>query len=482
MKNPKILVGALIPVLFGFYIISNVKAESVLNKDIIKIDVYRSEVLRTEQTITRVSIANPKLADVTMITPNQILIVSKEEVGATNLIIWHGDDFCKVYDVVVYVPSHIKDTVQKKIKDLVPGSEIDVSMGRNNIILSGTVDSLEMQDRVLNVANSFVPKVVNLMIVQGSQQVQIEVTISEVNRSAMKKLGLGYLNNHDWGTGVFLNGTANSELLVTKGSSGISESAETNLSSLAGMSSPYASAFQILLHSAKEDTLGVLSILQGQGLARILANPTLVSMSGQEANFNVGGEFPIPITGSLGQTTIQFRQFGIKLIFTPTVVGKETITMKVETEVSSPDYSLGVMSGGVAVPGLKSRQSSTTMRLKDGQTFAMAGLLKEETATVINKIPYLGNIPILGTLFTSKQFQKNETELVISVTPRLVRALNREEVTPLPHENFDLDMNDNEFFLLNGKRLDKGVRKTENGKPVFIGKIGFCEENNLKKN
>ena len=229
------------------------------------------------------------------------------------------------------------------------------------------------------------------------------------------------------------------------------------------------------MYSKHDDVLGMMSILKNQGLAKILANPTLISMSGQEADFNVGGEFPIPITSTLGSTTIEYREFGIKLIFTPMVVAKDTITMNVATEISTPDYSLGVMSGGVSVPGLKNRKASSVIQLKDGQTFTMAGLFKEELSAIKNKIPYVGDIPVIGALFTSKEYQRNETELVIVVTTHLVRPLNKHEVTPLPHEQFDLKLDDNEFFFFNAQKATGLKSSGPSDEPLFIGKTGYCE-------
>jgi pilus assembly protein CpaC len=206
----------------------------------------------------------------------------------------------------------------------------------------------------------------------------------------------------------------------------------------------------------------------------MLAKPTLVTMSGQEAEFIVGGSFPIPVSQEFGQTTVNFQSYGIQLKFKPYVLGEETITMYVAPEVSTPDYSLGTMSGGVAVPGLKTRSSSTVLQLKDGQTFVMAGLLKEDVSTTFDKIPLLGDLPILGTIFTSKRYQKSESELVVVVTPRMVRALNREEVPPLPGADMDPDLSGVDFFLLNWD-LKRQANQSLNDLPAFVGKTGYSQ-------
>ncbi|QTA86747.1 Pilus formation protein domain-containing protein [Desulfonema magnum] len=457
----------------------------------IEIEPRKSFVKKTEERVTSISIGDAALADVEMITPTQILIVAKKEMGTTNLIIWYGDDRAEVCEVNVRVVRNLVKEIQKQLEEIVPRARVKVRKGKAGIILDGEVESQEMLDRVLKLSGTFGVPSLNLITLRGSQQVQLEVQIAEVSRSAEKQMGLGALvnglklNDH-WNIGIMPNGT------VAGQSWGFSEDWETGtaretvnttvgkitdkaLESAIQMSSPYASAFQLALHAVEDNTLGILSILKGQGLARILASPTLVTMSGQEASFLVGGEFPIPLWGE--GLSIHFKKFGVMLRFTPTVVGKETITLQVNPEVSSPDYSLSIFSGGAAVPGLKTRRGSTTLQLRDGQTFVMAGLLKEEERTVINKIPFLGDIPILGSLFTSKEFQKDESELVITVTPRLVRALNPNEVPALPGEQTSGEISDVDFFLLNRLEKEKQLAKNnnlENISPAFVGGMGFA--------
>ena len=255
--------------------------------------------------------------------------------------------------------------------------------------------------------------------------------------------------------------------------------ASQSLSSVMELSSPFASAFQVAMHAVEDDTLAILSLLKGQGLSRTLASPTLVTMSGQEADFLVGGEYPYPVEGEEGSTNIQYKTYGVMLRFTPTVVGEETITLRVEPEVSSLDFSTSVTSGGASVPGLRTRRGATTLQLKDGQTFAMAGLLKETSQETVNKFPFLGDIPMLGTLFTSKEYQQKESELVIIVTPRLVRPMNADEVPPLPGENREKGLSDADFFLLNRLSRPGGTEAARTADPAwrymgaFSGKAGY---------
>jgi pilus assembly protein CpaC len=341
---------------------------------------------------------------------------------------------------------------------------------------------------VLTAVKSFDVNVINMITVSGSQQVQLEVNIAEVSKSGSKQMGLGFINNSDWNIGLFPSGSFSGASAAVGDSSG-------GVTSGLDLASPFASAFQLAVHSLSGDTVGILSILKGQGLARILATPTLVTMSGQEADFLVGGEFPVPVPGDNGSTNVTFKEFGILLRFTPMVVDKETITIRVEPEVSSVDYSLGVISGGVSVPGISTRRGATTLQLKDGQSFVMAGLLKEESATTISKFPFLGDIPIIGSLFTSKSFQKSESELMIMVTPRLVRALNADELPPLPGAAERSNVSDVDFFLRNlpperpAQKSDAPVQpeaalpqpqaaphpRPADQPPVFTGATGFAD-------
>jgi pilus assembly protein CpaC len=432
----------------------------------IDVELHKSFVKRTDETITRVALADASIADVELITPTQALIMTKDKVGTTSLTLWHGDDRADVYDVRVFVPGNLLRAIETRIHELVDGARVRVLSGKDGVLLDGEVESQEALDRVLMVVQSFGVSAVNMLTIRGTQQVQLEVKIAEVSRSGMKQMGLSFLNNQDWTVGVFSSGRASGsassmlsrtpsttttsvDALGTVSQTTTDSGGSQALDSVMDIASPFGSAFQVALHGVEDDTLAILSLLKGQGLSRILASPTLVTMSGQKAEFMVGGEYPYPIQGESGQVNIQFKRFGVMLRFTPMMVGKETLTIQVEPEVSSLDFSLTVSSAGVAVPGLRTRRGSTTLQLKDGQTFAMAGLLNEETRTVVNKIPFLGDIPILGALFTSKEFQKSESELVIIVTPRLVRAMNPDEVPRLPGEGENDNVSDLDFFLLN---------------------------------
>ena len=445
----------------------------------IAIEVHKTIVHSYDEDITRAAIGDPNIADIQVLTPRQIMIVAKNNPGVTNLVVWHGKDKAVIHDVRVFVSGNLIQAIDMRIRQLVPGAQVTVMAGRKGVLLDGTVASDRMLERVLSLVESFDVAVVNLLAVTGSRQVQLEVKIVEVSRSAAKQMGLGFLFQGDMNIGFFGNGSV---------SGGLSNSSDgARLGSDMELLPAFGSAFQLALNSLDNDFLGILSLMKGQGLARLLATPTLVTMSGQEAEFLVGGEFPIPVDSAAGGITVQFKSYGIILKFTPYVTGEETITIKVAPEVSNPDSSLSVSSGGVAVPGVKSRRGSTTLQLKDGQTFVMAGLIMEDLQSTVNKVPLLGDIPVLGGLFSSKEYQKNETELMVMVTPRLVRALNADERPVVSPSLEPYELNDVDFFLLNrsadadtppgaaGSREPQSREAATTRSPVagFVGPLGL---------
>ncbi len=439
---------------------------------------HMSCVKSTSKPITRIAVADPTMADAVLLTPTQVLIVAQEKLGITSLILWHGDDQANVYQVEVKLLDKVWNDIRSAVQRLVPRARVKVERLGNGVVLDGVVDSQADLERVIEITKSYSPTFTNMITVAGSQQVQLEVRIAEVSRTGIKQLGLGFLLDKEWKVAVFPAGTVAGDLAGARArnSEQPGASTDTKASSLiseAIISSPYSSAFQVLVHGLDDDLLGIMSLLKGQGLSRLLASPTLVTMSGQEAEFLVGGEFPYPVTNDNGATNVQFKQFGIMLRFTPYVMGDETIMLSVEPEVSALDYNLLTVSGGSSVPGISTRRGHSKLQLKDGQTFAMAGLLREEIQSAVSKIPFLGDIPMLGTLFTSKEFQNKESELVIIVRPRIVRALNPDEVKPLPGAELAGDISDLDFFIRNrGQRTVPGPASAGRA-PAFVGEIGF---------
>jgi pilus assembly protein CpaC len=397
----------------------------------------KSLVIDTPVAINRVSLANPDIADTVVISPRQIYLTGKA-VGTTNLTLWGGDDrVSTIFDVMV-APD--LSQLKEKLQEILPGENIKVIAAQDSITLSGEVSSLANLSQALAVTEAFAPKkVVNLAQIAGVHQVMLEVRVAEMSRSLARRLGFNFS--------------------IVREGDGFGASLLNNLTSIAGtlastaqpLGAPFAqgisSSINALLRFHANDRTWTVFIdaLKENGLVKILAEPTLVTLSGQEARFLAGGEFPIPVPQEQS-VTIEFKSFGVGLGFTPTVLSNDKISIRVAPEVSDLDFSTAVVLGGFVVPGLTTRRASTVIELADGQSFAIAGLLKETVREAVAKFPVLGDIPVLGALFRSTSFQRNESELIIIVTPHLVKPLDMARQS-LPTDQY-IEPNDFEWYLL----------------------------------
>ena len=412
--------------------------------------VGKSIVLKSSNRIKRVSIAAPEVADFVLLSPFEVYLTGKEA-GATNLTLWHKD-FQSVYDIEVnYDMSRLK----QKIHEILPDEkDLRVLAANDTITLSGTISSTENLSQVLAIAEAFAPKkkILNLAKVAGVQQVMLEVRVAEMSRSVQKSLGINfaYINGNDFVVSL-IGGVANA---ITASPTLFPSEAVTALFSV----------------QKNGNTLtGFIDALNEEGLLKILAEPTLVSLSGQNATFLAGGEFPVPVPQDADTITIEYKQFGVFLDFTATVLSENRINIVVSPEVSEIDFTTAIQFEGFVTPGVTTRRTSTTVQLADGQSFAIAGLLREVVRDSIAKFPLLGDIPILGALFRSRQFIKNETELIIIVTAHLVKPLDLAKQT-LPTD-FYIEPNEMELYLLGwmqGKEKDKPVGP----KGEFDGEFG----------
>jgi pilus assembly protein CpaC len=425
-----------------------------------------------------------------VVTPLQVLVTAKS-VGFTHLILWGQTD--KPLVIAVTCQRNLND-LRTQLKELFPDERIKVSSAGDLVVLSGEVGDLRVPSRLAQVAKLHSEKLANLVEVSGNQQVQMEVRFAEVSRTGMRKIGLNFLwRDADRGYvgNLSASGTSPEKLFALPGTSPTSGPPP--------VPTPAAGeAFNLLFSTGLTQFpfSTVLSILAQEGLAQILAEPTLVAMSGHEASFHAGGEMPILIAQQLGTVSVQFKKFGVRLKFVPTVLGQRTISLKVYAEVSEPNSSNAVTLGGYQIPGFNTRNSETTVRLKDGQSFAIAGLLSDKVRSSVAKIPVFGDIPILGTLFRSKSFQREESELLVVVKAHLTQPLLVEETPHMPGEDEINHPSDFSFFLLTdigGAKKDKdkeekkekrrrkkrsGTRETspraQAGGP--LGPVGFMRE------
>ncbi len=410
----------------------------------------QNRLLMLSEDIGRVAVANPNVADLKVVTPRQLLLTAKSA-GDTDLTLW--DKANKPLVVTLHVTRNL-DALRAQIRKLFPNEDIHLSSAGDLVVLSGTVSDVRIPERVAEVARLHSKEVANLLQVKGDQQVQLEVHFAEVSRSALREMGVNWFDKSR--TGIRVGGIAGPS--TPPGAfvnSGINNSIPG-----AGVLSPtgqppdlqapqFSDAFSLFFSQnfSGFPVSVMLSLLESHGLAHVLAEPKLVTLSGQQAKFLAGGEIPIPITGGLGQVNVIWKKFGILLSFVPTVIGADTIHLKMSTEVSQIDPTLSVTIAGSTVPGFSTRRSQTTVRLGDGQSFAIAGLLSERTRSQVDRIPLLGSLPILGALFRSTSYRRDETELLVVVTAHLARPLAPKEAPPLPGSSIR-PPGDLELFLL----------------------------------
>jgi pilus assembly protein CpaC len=315
---------------------------------------------------------------------------------------------------------------------------IMVTSDHDHITLSGTATNATNLSRALSMAEAYAPKkIVNALEVGGVQQVMLEVRVAEMNRDLIKRLGLNFV------------GVGNDFFAV---------SVLGNLTRLASLAHPIgqtatvaAEATQVIqgafgFNAASTSWTGLVDALKEENALKVLAKPTLMALNGQEAAFLAGGEFPIPVPQAFGLVTVQFKKFGVGLVFTPTVLNSKHISLSVAPEVSELDFTNALRLQGFVVPAITTRRAATTIELGDGQSFAIGGLLRDNVRESVKKVPFLGEVPILGALFRSSSFQKSETELVIIVTPHLVKPLDM-NVQTLPTDYF-VEPNDFEYYLM----------------------------------
>ena len=403
----------------------------------VKLTAGRSLVLPTDFDVTRIAVTNPAVADATVVQPREILIDGKAP-GTISLIVWGGGGRRGQYDLVV---EPAITSLEQQLRSVFPGEHINVGVSDEAVVLSGNVSSNQVMLRAgeIATASSSKLKVINMLQLPGgseSQQVLLQVRFAEVNRRALTELGAS------WFTGP--TGVNNTIGRVTTGQFAAPGFDDINYSKKSGdFGSDVTSAsgkftfsdfLNLFLFSEKYDLGVAVRLLKQKGFLQSLAEPNLIAYNGQEASFLAGGEFPIPVLqGLTNSVTIVFKEFGVKLTFKPTIAG-DTIRLKVRPEVSSLDFANGITLSGFRIPSLITRRAETDVELRDGQSFAIAGLLNNLSQDTNSSVPILGDLPIIGRLFKSKAENKERTELMVLITPRLVRPLNPDEVPPLPNQ------------------------------------------------
>lgn len=449
----------------------------------IEVPIYKSRVLSTRTAVKRISVGNPEIADILITSPRQLYLLGRS-LGSTNVLLWDGNN--KLIDSIDLEVVHDLGGLKGKLHQLLPNESIEIFSAQGALVLRGQVSSAAAMDSAMKIAKSYAAQsasiaqgegekaeagpsdsleVVNLMTIGGGQQVMLEVKVAEMQRNLVKRLGVNFLaigKAGNWDIGTFNGGSS----LVENGL----------LSDSKGFLAQFASGsflFDVVLEAAKDD-----------GSAKVLAEPTLVTLTGQQAEFISGGEFPVPITEDDG-ITIEYKEFGVGVRFLPVVLDAGRINLNLNVEVSeiSNANALVLDTGldsplgdgvGQVIPSLTKRSVQSTVELADGQTIAIAGLINESTRDLVSRFPGLGDIAIIGHLFRSQEFIKGETELVILVTPRIAKPVDAKLVR-LPTEKF-VEPSDLGFYLLGKTKGDQPGRAV----PVSLGVTGSSFGHDLR--
>ncbi|WP_265517352.1 type II and III secretion system protein family protein [Nitratireductor luteus] len=412
--------------------------------------ISQSLTIEVNQTLGDIVVADNNIADAQPMTDRTLYIIAKGP-GTTSVNLF-SDDQRSLGVVQVEVGVDIEDMTQA-IRQIAPRSNITVGTANGRVRLGGTVKDGATLAKVLDVAAQYGPEnVINSVMVEDGQQVTLEVRILEVSRNAGRELGVSMAASSDGSDKGLLSGAAAAGALFATGNA------------------PFASLIARVIDAGVNVDI-LIRALEDKRLARRLAEPNLTALSGETASFLVGGEVPIPVAREDDKITIEFKEYGVKLAFTPIVLEDSKINLRLNPEVSEVDPTTTLRTADIEIPAFVTRKASTVIELRDGQSFAIAGLLQSTNRKIQSQVPWIGQIPIIGALFRSSSFIKNETDLVIIVTPRIVRPVKPGEQLATPFDK-TRPTNDPEFFLLGQLEVSKDmIRKYELGDGV-IGPYG----------
>jgi pilus assembly protein CpaC len=397
--------------------------------------VGRSLVITSPNRIKRVSLADPTIAEAVVVSPTQVVINGKTP-GGVSLILWDESGQNQSFEVLVDIDVL---GLTQKIHEVFPAEPVQVETSKDVVMLSGRISSAEVADKILEVVKSSTPKVTSLMQIPPTavQEISLQVRFAEVNRQAVQQLGINILRNFG----------SNMPLSVTTGqfsppgigqTQSVATNGNTSTTTTSGNDFLLSNLLNVAVFRPDLDLAAFIQALQENNILQILAEPNLLTESGKEASFLAGGQFPYPVvqgtggSGGFTSITIQFKEYGVRLSFTPTLLPGGLIHLKVQPEVSSLDYTNAVTIQGFVLPGVATNRVDSEMNLKDGQSFVIAGLLDNRVTEQFQKIPGIGDIPILGKLFQSRSLSKTDNELMVLVTPHIVQALAPTDVPTGP--------------------------------------------------
>jgi pilus assembly protein CpaC len=401
----------------------------------VRIIIGKSESLRADRNFSDVIVSDAEVADIVPLTDRSMSLLGKK-IGTTRVSVYgEGKSLVGVFDVEVTYDTSVLAT---ELRERFPGAQFRVASVNGRIMLSGIAADAVTVDKAVAIAKQFGPQVINTVKILQPQQVMLEVRFVEASRSASRDLGInwnavGQNASAALGTGGLLSGATPFGVIVGR----------------------------ILGSGVQVDVM--IRALEERGVVRRLAEPNLIALSGDTASFLAGGEFPIPVASANNVVTVEWKKFGVGLAFTPTVLDNGVINLKVEPEVSQLDPNNTIQIGNIRLPSLTVRRANTTVELRDGQSFAIAGLLQSITTTDQNQLPWLGDVPIIGALLRSASFQKQETDLAIIITPHLVRPARPGDALRTPLDN-TVNGNDADVFLLG--RAEVTPRQIRENSPI----------------
>jgi len=431
----------------------------------LQVPMNRAVVVESDVPFAELNIANPGIADISTLSDRSIYVLGKTP-GRTTMTLLSADGKL-ISNVEVQVTPDIAE-FKERLQQILPGEQIEVRTANDGIVLSGTVSSTAKLDRALDLASRYAPdRVSNLMSVGGTQQVMLKVRFAEMQRSVAKNLSssIGISNAGSdvgvkGGTGALNGSSAVDNVFTGGGTYGTNANARGQVA--LGFS---AGSLQFAV---------LLEALETKGMVRTLAEPNLAALSGQEAKFLAGGEYPIPVSGAEGAITIEYKPFGVELNFTPVVVDGDIINLTINAAVSSIDSTVTLEAAGFTINAFRRRETSTTVEMRDGESFAIAGLLQDDFRNLNGQVPWLGDVPILGALFRSAEYQRAQSELVIIVTPHLVTP-TRGEVLALPTDRVRIPTERELFLYGRVSGAPKGAAG-EVAKQDFSGSYGYVME------
>jgi pilus assembly protein CpaC len=430
----------------------------------LEVSTGKGTLVRLNEDATSVFVADPAVADVHVPSPKAVFVLGKKA-GTTTLYVLGANNKTLLQRTVIV--GRDMDALRGMLAARFPNMKIQLSTGQGSLMVAGLAASSTEADAVVDSLTPYLADkevLVNRMAIDRPLQVQLRVRITEVDRNVTQQLGINWQAMGN-AVGNFYGGLFSGRPIYNLNQPITTPSGGT----VFPVNLPTNNAYSIFgaFKTNNVDIRALVDALNQEGLLTVLAEPNLVALSGQTASFLAGGEFPIPVSQTNGAISVEFKQFGVKLDFTPTVLNDRRISLKVRPEVSQIDTSVSVTTGGITVPGLSVRRADTTVELASGQSFAIGGLLQSNTTDIISQVPGVGSIPVLGKLFSSSNYQNNKTELVIIVTPYLVEPTDGAKLRS-PLESLVSPSNDVEYSF----RHQTGA-PTQAGQPRLVGAAGY---------